>query len=105
MKGEQVLGYGIEIVLVEVHCGHQGPGLEVRRVVDEGAEILCVIGNCPGGDSVAAADVRKVGTDCAVRRGAGDGMAVDTRVGFEDRAPGSSSRSLQCSLLLFFDPG
>ena len=80
VERQQVLRYGIEIVVVEMHCRHQRAGFEVCGVVDEGAQILCIIRDRAGRDGVAAGKMGQVRAKGTVRCRAGDGVAVDASV-------------------------
>src|ERR1039458_4897477 len=101
----QIRSDGVEVVIVEVHRRHQRSGLEMRRVVDEGAEVRRGVGHGPGCDGVAAGDVRQVGAERPCRYRTGHSMAADTGCVLEDVAAFACAWVIHGWLLLVRDPG
>src|SRR5271167_1409871 len=76
----------VQVAVVEVHRRHQGSGLEVSWIIDEGAKICLVVGHRARGDGVAAGYMRQVRAKSSGCHRSGHSMATDAGVVLEDVA-------------------
>src|ERR1035437_10764623 len=53
LQGHQIRGYGVEVVVVEMHRRHQRSGFEVGGVLHKGANVFRGVGYGPGCDGIA----------------------------------------------------
>ena len=103
----QICCNGVEVVLVEVHGGHENSGLEGGGVVDEGAQVGGRVGERTGGDGVAAGEMGEVWAEASGGDGSRDGVATDADTVLEDGASGCGLRlvAIDGGLLLTSYPG
>src|SRR5208282_1549683 len=105
VKRREVLRYRVQVASIEAHRRHKSARLEVRRIIDKGAQVLRGVRYGAGRNGRATGDMRKVRTEGPPCRGAGDGVAVDTGVGFKNGAAVGCRRILRRGLPLLSDPG
>ena len=100
----QVLGDGVQIVIIEVHCGHERTGFEVRGIVDKGAQVFRRNGTEPDAIVARLARCERSGPNRPVAAVPEIVWQFDARVFLEDGASFATCRRLRGGLLLIGNP-
>src|SRR5258708_24192441 len=77
----------IELLVIQVHSGHQHPGLELVRCLDPGAQVIGRVLDHTGSESIPAHKVGQIRAKSAGSNRPVEGMAVDTGGLLENAAP------------------
>src|SRR6266403_6135573 len=82
----------IELLIIQVHSGHQCSGFELVRCLDPGAQVFGRVLDHTGTESIPAHKVGQVGAKSAGSNRPIKGMAVDAGSPLENAAPNSNRR-------------
>src|SRR5437867_6756541 len=104
LEGDKIRGERIEVPTRELHGGHEGAVLEGGRIVHPRLEVLVSVAGRPRPDRPPGHQVRQVGTEHAVGRGAADSMAVDAGEGGKELPARAGRRVVTSRGLLGGDP-
>src|ERR1700758_4462162 len=73
-KRLQISGHRVQVVIVQSHRRHKGPGFDSARVFNPQAQIVMCVSGYASSDGVATHEMSQIWTEVSLRRCAGYGM-------------------------------